>query len=1321
MAKKAKRKDGAKSKRTGENARGKKDNAGRLGQRTAKRRGSTSRSKSRGKSTPDGLELGMLYHMMQSASGEIRPADLLEQHEPIKKVLGTCAPIETASVFGAMLLDPNLQSNCCRLEALVHLSLAAGQGKRIPTQQQLSDCFNELGTGFYGRMEDPAEDVFVSRVITPDGNFRIREGIWESGSFYLQRMLDLVQSLPADFPFCKLRKAVIALLRLSEVVCDRADLPAYFVGSETPHSKIAANSLAKSNRGLVLFDREDLLRLEIVEDDLDPFTLGDQFLPNVRTAPLADSPLLRFPIVKIKDQLALVLPTAVSFAIRTAIVDCLFANGMQDSLKENFANLYAAFFHGQHLLRSFHRVPLRFSTKENLPIAEATAEFDRGYFLHLLFFTEAFVDFIDTGLGRPDPTPTKNIELIEQRVRAAIENFSAEPDFRGGITLLVYCGIGRGILLPLSVEEERWNVEYISAADLFALGRLKSVDAKSLWRILEGVKHLSDLGVELDRMHGLLNLVGWMETNDGHLISHSSAPRELRSSPAYLQLAPNFVLDVRRKAAIEDDARGVRLPNGRVQIVRRIQDSVFPEDRDQPIYSTERFSQRSGIPFVYLSGQRAWWCHVVPVEGDVRGFDRWQMLNTWLPKIVREIEPLLDSSLPKVVLLRVSFQVADNGDASQAVPTRMDIDSAISVSVDAGQSTVELKAAEQFDWGLASPRNISERALVRAICHGLAQLADARLSSDDLEALESRIVHGDEARQMHTFFSRTFRDFPHTDLNESLIRLDKRDNANLRAGMAFRAESRKKGRRTLRSKRTCTKFLNALVRSLEDQLCSDLKLFARADLVEMALRNHEQAVKERELWMRTSSANCAIHSDRGAALAVIAKHDLELNAVLLPSRVLVEFAICQCRATGGSKPSEIDFAKLMTKANAIWYLGGWSDAIHLDAMKPEIVITPLGDVLAETAFESEVLMPFAKKHSVGKIEDAVEQYPDNFETAKTSDAGRKKLDPVFEQAWNDEFGIDFDDLIRFLDSVENLGIARRSAVFRVRRSELISQLKSEVAAETVTRILSEFSLRPRRSWRTVPRRFDGKDIQLWRFRRQLSAVRRPIIQLDLGDDPELVIAPGMIREGVGYVLEGYHEASYPDQFRGADGKLHQRFGKSMQIWYGKRKNQRGSDFAKAVADKVAELGWQVAKPEMKVQEILGVGKTATSGDVSRFGDVDVLAWNSTQKRVLVIECKHLHFHKTAGEVAEQLSDYRGKMKSGGKPDDLLKHLRRLEVLTENKAALAKKIGITTEFSVEGWIVFKNPVPMLHAWAEHESKMRIATWDDIEKILTGDAF
>jgi hypothetical protein len=139
-----------------------------------------------------------------------------------------------------------------------------------------------------------------------------------------------------------------------------------------------------------------------------------------------------------------------------------------------------------------------------------------------------------------------------------------------------------------------------------------------------------------------------------------------------------------------------------------------------------------------------------------------------------------------------------------------------------------------------------------------------------------------------------------------------------------------------------------------------------------------------------------------------------------------------------------------------------------------------------------------------------------------------------------------------------------------------------------------------------------------------------------------------------------------------------------------------------------ELGWQV-EPELKLTNILG---RCLNRD---YGDVDVLAWRPESGRVLVMECKHLQYLKTLGEVAEQLSDFRGETRSDGNPDHLRRHLDRIEVLTAHRRSLAGALQLAAPVQIEGHLVFKNPVPMRFAWEHMASRIRLSLFSELDQL------
>ncbi|MGO9259226.1 MAG: hypothetical protein ACLQU1_23375 [Bryobacteraceae bacterium] len=132
--------------------------------------------------------------------------------------------VSTAAIFAGRLVTPELRANCFRLEYLVHLAVAYCEGSAHPAAELVRQSFERIGDGYCGMAEDPAEDVFVSLVNTSRGNFRIFEGIREGNGFHLQRVLNVIETMPQEPPHQRVRDCVESLLKPSDAAAGRAGL-----------------------------------------------------------------------------------------------------------------------------------------------------------------------------------------------------------------------------------------------------------------------------------------------------------------------------------------------------------------------------------------------------------------------------------------------------------------------------------------------------------------------------------------------------------------------------------------------------------------------------------------------------------------------------------------------------------------------------------------------------------------------------------------------------------------------------------------------------------------------------------------------------------------------------------------------------------------------------------------------------------------------------------------------------------------------------------------------------------------------------------------
>ena len=426
------------------------------------------------------------------------------------------------------------------------------------------------------------------------------------------------------------------------------------------------------------------------------------------------------------------------------------------------------------------------------------------------------------------------------------------------------------------------------------------------------------------------------------------------------------------------------------------------------------------------------------------------------------------------------------------------------------------------------------------------------------------------------------------------------------------------------------------------------------------------------------------------------------NASELALRLITEMAIPECPLKEGKAVGKLDLTPLMSDALMIFHLGGCSDAIKKGVMDPEIKILPYGDILTHVGFRDEIVSPLGMHFEAVRLNHEVDRYEKNYEASEPVMTVKGRLNDEFLQAFESEFGFSFDALRGVRESLENLAFEKKTCVFIASKSEILASCAQTglVTAENAECILSAFVLFPRLSWENTPKGFDSVDWYPWRFGRQLSLVRRPLVCIEEGIDPRYVISPGLFGQGFALTISRYFEA---------DIDASKCRSKSMKRWVDDETHRRGRAFEREVFEKVQSMGYEAR---------LGAKVTALVNDRldQDYGDVDVLAWKPDGKDLIVIECKDLKFAKTPNEIAEQLNRFGGLILPSGERDDLLKHLDRCNVLRNRSKDVAKMIGCNDrKLNLHGVVCFSKPVAMQYV-ASRFPDISFVTIDNIKDVL-----
>ena len=1134
--------------------------------------------------------------------------------------------IATASAFGGLLLLPQLQANCLRLEVAVHLAVAHCSGADLPTGAFVSDAFSRLGEGYCGDAEDPSEDVFATTVNTLTGNYRLLQGIRESPAFGLQRLLNVLQTMPEAPPFSRIRTSVEALLRLSDAVIERAAVTDDCLGGETPHDALpdGVDDKLGETSALVRFTDQELAGLQLCRNAFHDFVLIEREHLRSADACHRHSALERRPILVDGGAIYLVLPTAVATAITRFVVERVVDLSREEAFEHVFARdiLTAVSSTPWTAEPSLASIPLyRF---EGGWLSSFSTEVDAGRFVHFVVYVDGLEGFTVNGFTGSNGFPQALGRRIDEYFQRAIREASARKGFREGLLFIVLAGLGRNITFPLRLAPPPgWSVEPLSAADLVTVSHVKGLDLAAVFKVLEAKRRIEKAGIQFLNINGFLNLAAWADHLDGHLVPPNTEPGA--GGPMVAWVPQNALRNARHRYRTVHATRRVQDVDGRWILVQKEGSSFFPEDDLAPFFISEEHLLRKELRCVYVTPLRPWWLQIYASEGSSQPaiYNYWRMLCTWLCRTVPVLERAFRNLPTGPLLFYVRFgNLQISRPRPQTRLTDAELRSLINVKVERGGNRMLVVIADGFEDAFRRPENIAERLVVDALVR-CAALVDGDTDPKRTESLVATICPNLDARHVHAFEEPTFRDYVSAGLTSTPIVIDRFDSAASRLGLGWKARQSQVPTEIL-GVEECRTFLNKTVQVLISELAAVLKQFGRRDFCSVVLRNFESAARDRERWRNTAQANMALRQDQAGTLGVIMRHESELNACFVACRILLEAAVCECPIAGPYKTGKLDLSAMMANASLIFHLGGWSDAIHWGAVEPRLGVGATGDIRLNQRFFVSVYEPFGRVGMESRIVDAMADYPEHYDSRPPVVDSSAVIDRGFLAAWEAEFGLTIDSVRRFLDKIEELAIKRNTPVLTLRRSTLLGLLSQAADRPTADAefTLQTLCLAPRPHWHETPDGFQPKDWHPWRFRRRLSVLRRPFLQVNASRDPLVVFAPGMVRESLAYTATSFRHGDIPEW---------QAHSRQMCRWLGSAHDRQGRAFTAEVGARLTELGWNVEE-EVNVTKLVG----ASLG--RDYGDVDVLAWRLDSDRVLLIECKDLQYRKTFGEVAEQLAD-----------------------------------------------------------------------------------
>ncbi|MGV1755002.1 hypothetical protein [Agrobacterium sp. CG674] len=1155
-----------------------------------------------------------------------------------------------------------------RIEALIHLAAACCRGIQKATHAHIRGWLNDvLLSDPLGRGEDPVEDVFASIVPSWGGGVVLLEGAWTDNAYYLQNLMAALLRLDGE-PWAKAAfHHVMALLLLAREVAIRAGVRRYSMSSTVPGAKIlVAADNVEAGRAAVRFTLNDLFGFNVIARDISPFVLSPEDWKDGARDSLGNSALERRPLLRQGNDWVVALPTAIGAAARRFVLEFAEAEHalaqLDDALQAvEFQDIQA------FLLSNWEFEKRSVPTKLNKRLTAVTAQFGEGAYALIVHVADDLSETLDTGL--------QGIDILLGRLKSVISPLEVElaskPDYRHGLTVILHGGLGRGHVIDFDRAPSEWHRLDLSLGDALRMGWDGDFTAKRIWKILSQQNELPSRGFEIGNINGFLNLYGYLQTRNFEPVPSELAPGGMAIlTTEYVGLARHRI-----RAAI--DYHLVLAPNGRslVEVQRRSAKSYFKEVSELPLFVSPVDALNGRLLAVVETVQRPWWVdHTAGPHGTGQLTAKvWDAAQKWLVRLATLLEQELRDlpSGPISILLEFS----DLEDLSELAVVSTGEIARPNIRLDHG--VIKIDSTILALCGYIHETNIAERYLIAAIALATCELANSPKSTEWADELAVKITGSTDARFVHAIPAN---DIP--QIVQATIPLPKpqfqmdEDRAWTDLGLAKLAGATRAG---IVPETEVGPLLRTAVLRLWEKIRERLLYIDRRSLVVKALLNHEAVDRDRSEWAQTAAALLALHDDSADVLLTQNEQEARRSSAGVASRALAEMALCACPTDRASPCTDIEFDQLLSEVCAMVDCATQCDAYFYRLATGPLRVTANGCFFFDTGFLEQLHQPYMHAHGDRAFHDAAEGYADAFNNllSDTDEALAAEIDPDLVKALRVEFGMSFQDLVALSHAVAEHALESGKAYVALTRSEFHAILEKLGPDVDVKRAYVALTLRPRQTWdEQEPVGATSRDWQPWRMSRKLSLTRRPIVQLDENEDPEILLFPVLIARFVRRMFELI------------DGRLGAEIFDTKEIdrWIGKIANERGHTFNHSVAERLSELGLD-ARPD-QLMTLFGASK--------EYGDIDVLAWTK-EGIVWIIECKRLLLDRTVGEVGERLADYTTRGRRNGKRTPIQKHLDRIAFFEGNLSRLSRFTGIDqTKIVLRSALVTDGIVPMQFA-------------------------
>lgn len=413
-------------------------------------------------------------------------------------------------------------------------------------------------------------------------------------------------------------------------------------------------------------------------------------------------------------------------------------------------------------------------------------------------------------------------------------------------------------------------------------------------------------------------------------------------------------------------------------------------------------------------------------------------------------------------------------------------------------------------------------------------------------------------------------------------------------------------------------------------------------------------------------------------------HHNAINKASLALKFLAEY-ISASPPNGDKELGELCYARILAICSAIIEWAYMNDLFYYKIVDSTVSFLPSGRIGINREHEDR-LYDANTAAQITQLTQLSDPSVDCFSPTKSI----SEILPLLDEAFEDEFGYSHTSFAKCIYALIALGDTMPGEVKRAPYNEVTRKVANLAALpeDDIQRVLAQITLTQREDYLTPNKPYRREDVYPWRFNRQLSFARRPIMHVF--DD--LIWGNRQLYHMMLYTLDLI-----------ANGKFQARSDKLKSL-IGTLCDKRGAEFNAVVAQKLQSVEGVVLKTQVK--KINGLHLADEKG--KDYGDIDVLFAIPATRTIVVGEVKDFSLVKNPYEMYQE---YKAIFVDDGKKLCYLsKHKRRVAWVQTHLADTLTYMGLCgDDWVIKDVMIVSSPIV---SSSFYDEKQRIIVFSDI---------